>query len=280
MSERASAVAPRVDWRHRWTAAALARRSLTVAVGAPLFIGAVWLGGWLFAAVVAVLAAAGALEFRQIARAAGLQPSRLAVVGAPAFPALAAAGRWDLTDALLPLIAVAAGALALRGDRRSHALPNAAADLLGAVYVGALLAYLTRLRGDLGLTVTLIVLATIWANDIAAYFAGVMWGRHKLAPAISPGKSVEGVIAGLAAAVAVAVGAGLRLSWPLPVAALIGLIVALAAVTGDLWESALKRSAGLKDSGGLLPGHGGVLDRFDAVLFGAPVGYYLVRWLT
>jgi phosphatidate cytidylyltransferase len=277
--ERGSALASPVESRHRWTAAALARRSLTVAVGAPLFIGALWFGGWPFAAVVAVLAAAGALEFGRIARAAGLQPSRLAVAAAPAFPVLAAAGRWDLADVLLVLLAMAAAGLALHGDRRPRALPNAAADLLGAVYAGALLAYLARLRADLGLAVTLVVLATIWANDIAAYFAGVAWGRRRLAPAISPGKSVEGFVAGLAAAVAVAVGAGSQVSWPAPAAALIGLAVALAAVAGDLWESALKRSAGVKDSGGLLPGHGGVLDRFDAVLFGAPVGYYLVRWL-
>ncbi|MGH2668807.1 MAG: phosphatidate cytidylyltransferase, partial [bacterium] len=102
---------------------------------------------------------------------------------------------------------------------------------------------------------------------------------HRLAPAISPGKSVEGFLAGMAAAVGVAVAFAAAVGWPAVHLGFVGLGVGLAAVAGDLWESALKRAAGVKDSGTLLPGHGGVLDRFDAVLFGVPVGYYMWGWL-
>jgi phosphatidate cytidylyltransferase len=97
---------------------------------------------------------------------------------------------------------------------------------------------------------------------------------------ILPPKSVEGFVVGLLAGVIVGAVAGSAVAWPPVRAALLGLLVALAAVAGDLWESAIKRSAGVKDSGAMLPGHGGVLDRFDAVLFGVPVGYYLLGWLT
>jgi phosphatidate cytidylyltransferase len=264
----------------RWARAGLARRTLTIVVGAPLLIGILWLGRWPLAAVVLMLTVLAVRELWRLAVAADLHPSPALVAGAVILPLLAATGRWNLAwPAAMGVVALAA-VLALPSSRRAHALSNAAVDVLGGVYTGGLLAYVILLRAEFGFSALMIVLGVIWANDIAAYFVGVTWGRHKLIPAISPGKSVEGFVGGLLAGVIVGVIASTAVAWSPVRAGVLGLLVSLAAVAGDLWESAIKRSAGVKDSGVMLPGHGGVLDRFDAVLFGVPVGYYLLYWLT
>jgi phosphatidate cytidylyltransferase len=115
----------------------------------------------------------------------------------------------------------------------------------------------------------------VWLSDTFAFFTGCAVGRHRLAPAISPGKTVEGALGGLAGGIA---GALLIRAWllprlPLPDTVLLGLAVSALGIVGDLLESLLKRWAGLKDSGALFPGHGGMLDRLDSLLFGAPVLY-------
>lgn len=166
-------------------------------------------------------------------------------------------------------------------------VPGAGLLAVGWLYVGFTFAHWLALRqlGDVlpgvqwppGPILWTVVL--VWVGDTAAYFAGHRWGRRALAPTLSPRKSVEGAVAGLAAAVLAAV---LLRHWPgrdAITAALIGAIVALCAQAGDLWESALKRSAGVKDSGTLLPGHGGILDRFDGLLLALPASYYLLTWL-
>src|SRR3990172_3622790 len=176
-------------------------------------------------------------------------------------------------------VVIFAATVSLTASRRAGAPGNAAVDTLGALYVGALFAHVVLLRADAGFAVTMTMLGIIWANDIAAYLVGVTLGRRKLAPAISPRKSVEGFIGGLSAAVVVAVAVAAWQRWPAAPWGVIGLCVALVGVAGDLSKSTMKRAAGVKDSGAIIPGHGGVLDRFDAVLFGVPVGYYLWRWL-
>ncbi len=257
----------------------LAQRVATAVVGAPLLIAALWLGGWVLLAVVLLLCALGALEFGRLARAAGYRVPSVVLAGALLFPLWAAAGRWDEAWALAAGLVVAAALASLVSPQRAAAPGRAAVAALGALYVGVLFSYLILMRGAHGPAATLAVVGLVWVNDTAAFFAGGAWGRRRLAPSISPGKSVEGFLAGLVAAVGVAVLLALPMGWsPRPLAG-IGLGVALAAVAGDLWESALKRRAGVKDSGALLPGHGGVLDRFDAVLFGVPAGYYLWRCL-
>ncbi|MDR7421320.1 MAG: phosphatidate cytidylyltransferase [Armatimonadota bacterium] len=257
----------------------MARRAAVVLLGGPIVLGAIWYGGIPLALLVVVLAVAGAEEFRRLARAAGLPTSPALGAGALAFPLLAAAGRWDAAwSALLAVAALAAG-LAVAGAHRPQAIAGAAADLLGAVYLGGLFAHVIVFRDAAGFAAVLAVVAVVWVNDIAAYFVGVAWGRRPLAPALSPGKSLEGLAAGLVAATLAGAASGPALGWPVGRAAVLGLAVAAAAVAGDLWESVMKRSAGVKDSGDVLPGHGGILDRFDALLFGVPVGYYLWRWL-
>jgi phosphatidate cytidylyltransferase len=151
--------------------------------------------------------------------------------------------------------------------------------VLGIAYLAAPFAVLVRWRADLGPQSVLAFLIVIWANDIAAYFVGLAVGRHKLAPRVSPGKSWEGAAGGLAGGLV----AGLLLASFLGLAqgeaAIWAIIVTLVSQGADLFESVLKRRAGVKDSGRLLPGHGGVLDRFDGILLAAPVGYVLLRLL-
>ena len=122
-----------------------------------------------------------------------------------------------------------------------------------------------------------VALIGTWASDTFAYFTGITWGRHRLCEAISPKKSVEGFVGGLVGTAATVAALGAVLSWPiLPMAAL-GVAIALLATVGDLVESAIKRYTGIKDSGVLIPGHGGVLDRFDSVMFVVPFVHY-VSW--
>ena len=124
------------------------------------------------------------------------------------------------------------------------------------------------------------ILAIVWSCDIAAYLVGSRWGRHRSTPRLSPAKSLEGFAAGLAAALAVAllVGYGLlgRSDWGL--LSLVGVAVGSAAILGDLFESLLKRAVGAKDSGSLIPGHGGLLDRIDSLVFAFPV-YHCLSFL-
>jgi len=251
----------------------------TIVVGAPLLIGALWVGRGPLLVVVLVLVAIGAMEFQRLAGAVGYHPSWVLPVGALTFPLLAATDRWGAAGPAAVVVAIAASAASLAASRRAGAPGAAAVDTFGALYVGALFAHVVLLRAEAGFAVAMAMLGIIWANDIAAYLVGVSVGRRRLAPAISPGKSVEGFVGGLAAAVLIAAAAAAWRGWPVAGWGGLGLCVAGAGVVGDLSKSTMKRAAGVKDSGALLPGHGGVLDRFDAVLFGVPIGYYLWRWL-
>jgi phosphatidate cytidylyltransferase len=150
-------------------------------------------------------------------------------------------------------------------------LPNASLVALGMVYCCVLLGFLVWLPRHM----VLVLMGTIWAGDAAAYYGGRALGRHKLAPTISPNKTVEGSIAGLAGSVLAGVGLGtLLLSFPLALLAVASFAAGIAGQLGDLAESALKRSAGVKDSSSLLPGHGGMLDRLDSLMFAAPVFFW------
>jgi len=159
-------------------------------------------------------------------------------------------------------------------------LLQAAWITLGAVYVGGLLSFASALRAlPEGRELIYFLSLTTWAGDITAFYVGSRFGRQPLAPQISPKKTVEGALGGMAATMVVAI-AGSPWIWPrLPwaVAAVLGLLLGIVGILGDLCESAVKRGAGVKDSGGLISGHGGVLDRLDSLMFACPVLYALVR---
>jgi len=188
-------------------------------------------------------------------------------------------GAFDLLIAAA-VLGLAAEWLTLR--RHSWSGAGIIITLTGFLYVGLAAGSLLWLRADpmVGRTNVLAFLLLIWASDVGAYAAGRAIGGPRLAPRISPGKTISGAIGGLVAAVAVGLGAALTLSYPadLPRAGLLAASLGIIAQAGDLFESWVKRRLGVKDSGSLIPGHGGLFDRLDALLAAAPAAALLALW--
>ena len=178
---------------------------------------------------------------------------------------------------------IAAGAVAVgRGHPGPGALADTAATLFAPVYIGLPLGALAAIRAASGgrEAVGLLALGII-VSDSAQYYTGRAFGRRPLAPTISPKKTIEGAIGGVVIATAVMAVAGRYVfSSPIWILALLGAAISMLGIVGDLFESLLKRSAGVKDSSNLIPGHGGVLDRIDSWLFAAPVYYVFVRFVA
>lgn len=199
------------------------------------------------------------------------------VLAAGAMPI--AAGLWGETGLMGVLTLFVVASLVWHVAFRQVRTSDTAVTVFGAVYVGYLLAHFVLLRSlDSGTELALATLISVWANDSFAYLVGSTMGKHKMAPRISPNKSWEGFAAGTLFTILVWIGLGLVAETGLSLAALTltGICVSVAAVVGDLAESRLKREAGVKDSGTLLPGHGGFLDRFDSLILVSVVAYYLV----
>lgn len=235
----------------------------------------VWLPQPVFRAAISGLAAAAAAEYAPlVGRRAGL--GRWLVV------LVVTLSTWILSERPFntPFVAVVGLAIAaafVLGRRR--AVPSSLAALFGVVYIGIPFALLAHLRAVAGWRSTLLLVATVVVSDSLQYYSGRLFGRRPLAPSVSPKKTIEGAIGGVvAAAVFLAAAAPLVLSGLSRASfAGVGVLLALAGICGDLFESQLKRIAGIKDSSHLIPGHGGVLDRVDALLFATPVFYALVR---
>ena len=283
----------------------LARRVLVAIVGIPLAVAIIWFGDAPLAALLSVIAALGAWEYFRIARAGGSTP--LAGIGIPlaaAIPLLIHAHYLGLTRThagamafLLTagvVIALAIFSVAIWTRRvAGKPLTAVAVTVFGVVYTGATLSYGYLLRyhdyavgAAAGTALMMFPVLLTWAQDTGAYAVGRTMGRHKLIPAISPGKTVEGAIGGILITVAV--------SWLYVRLALVpyaqlglrprdiilfGILISISAQVGDLAESLIKREAGVKDSSRIIPGHGGVLDRFDSLLFVLPVAYLLLGWM-
>ena len=276
----------------------LARRVAFAVVAAPLAIAVVWYGDAALATLLGAVAALGAWEFYRIAEAGGAEPlARTGIVAAAVLPLLVHAHYRSVFTTptvvgVLFALGVLAAAIWRRGVSRKP-LGAAATTVLGVLYVGAPLCYGYALRYHdyavgraAGTAVVMFPVLLTWASDIGAYAVGRLIGRRKLIPSVSPGKTVEGALGALVATVIVALlyeRFVLRPVAQLAIApwwaALFGLVVSVAAQTGDLAESLLKREAGVKDSSHLLPGHGGILDRFDSLFFVLPVSYLLLGWL-
>jgi phosphatidate cytidylyltransferase len=256
----------------------LLSRLVVAAVALPAVLGLVWLGGAWLVAGLALAVVVGVHEYVRLVRT--LRPVTLAVhVGGLGTLAAAALGGVEWLPAAVA--ATLAFAFVLQGvaTTRAPATVALSSTLLGAVWIGLGLASLYLLREDVerGRLVLLTVLLADFAANTAAYFTGRLVGRHKLAPVISPGKTWEGFVAGLVAAVAVAFFALYedRASFlPIWQALVLGAVVALAGALGDLFQSMLKRDMHVKDTGHLLGGHGGMLDRVDSLLFAAPAAFY------
>jgi phosphatidate cytidylyltransferase len=257
------------------------RRVYTAAILVPAIYAIIrYLPPWTFTLLVMAGAGIALLELYRISFGPRMNTSLMAL-------GLAATGliigrthlAIPLADILMLATILMAGAMVFCSAPLEHRFQDAGVTLFGVLYVGLTLSslVLTRSFPDGEFFILFVALVT-WAADTGAYYSGNLWGRHLLAPTVSPKKTVEGLLGGMALACAAALVAQ---AWFLPQlrtldALLLGVLLTGAGLLGDLSESALKRSVGVKDSGGILPGHGGMLDRLDSLLFTAPAFYYYV----
>jgi phosphatidate cytidylyltransferase len=248
-------------------------RAATALVLAPVALGAIALGKWAVLAVVFLVMAAGAYELSN-----ALEPLPfVAALGAGAVPILLAIPYGPTGILAGALLALPWALLWFAGRPETRTLRAVLAVLLMALWVGAPLAHLGLFpRSRYGVILILVAVVGPWISDSGAYFAGRFFGRHLLFPSISPNKTVEGGIGSLLCTMLVV---GLvsyeLLGFTLAKAAIVGAGVSVFSQIGDLFESALKRILDVKDLGRFLPGHGGVLDRIDSLLFTAPAVYYI-----
>jgi phosphatidate cytidylyltransferase len=293
----------------------LTKRVLFAVVAAPLALWIVLAGGAPLAALLAIVSALGAWEFYRISRAAGANPIADAGIALAGLVPLAIhahyLGVFTVPVALvaLLLLAVMGASIWMRGVG-GKPLESVASTLLGVVYTAGMLGFGYAIRyhdtvtgydvvgasrialGALAVNVppggVLLVfpLVVTWASDIGAFFVGRAVGGRKLLPSVSPGKTVSGAVGGLVASMLVSWAFA---RWVLVPAAhlgftpwgalLFGGLLSVAGQVGDLFESLIKREAGIKDSSRIIPGHGGILDRFDSLIFVLPVAYLLLGWL-
>lgn len=252
--------------------------------GLPLVVVVVLVGNWLFFIGVLVFTAVAMREFWGIAQRWGIQePLRWEIVPAAALVLIVsflrgAAADLGLAAALTTLVVgsvVRAAAMdGPTGMRR--VLDGSIWAILSIIYIPWLVSHLVLVRsGADGVIRTLGTIVLVWGADVLAYLVGSLLGRHRLAQTVSPGKSVEGAVAAVlfAAVAGGLVSHWIAMSWW--AGAILGGTLAAAGLVGDLWESLLKRGAQVKDSGGAVPGHGGLLDRFDSLLLAAPVAFWL-----
>ena len=250
------------------------KRILTAAVAIPVaLLATVYAPVWLFALLVGVLAALMLDEFFALNAARGAKaPGKWFLIPASAVAVSFAFGARSVLAAMTAC-ALCLLTAAVFGSDIEPAFSRITTGLSGVVYCSLLFGFIILLPRDAVLT----IYAVIWAGDSAAYYGGRAFGRHPLAPRVSPKKTVEGAISGLLASVIAGAAVGSwRLGLPWPTMAVISAATAVAGQIGDLAESALKRSAGVKDSSSILPGHGGILDRLDSLLFAVPVFFWLL----
>lgn len=272
----------------RFLAAGILPRLAVIVVGVPCLYLITRRGGVFFLGLVDLMILLGLREFYILMRAKGYRP--FGALGY--FCALAISAYAWRQGVAVPLILTASLlAIMIREIFRkdmSHSLIHMAVTVFGVMYVGWLGSHLVMLRqlpalrggpDEVGAQLVFFAALVTWATDTGAYLAGIAFGRHPLAPAISPKKTREGAVGGLAAAALVGwLCARGFADFITPLAgALLGLTAGLVGQLGDLVESLIKRDAGTKDTAELIPGHGGVLDRFDSLLFTVPVLYYWFR---
>jgi phosphatidate cytidylyltransferase len=259
----------------------LLSRVAIVAAGLPIVIAAAWVGGWFLFTIVTIGGLVGLHEFYRLGR--DLRPLVLAGYGGALGAYLGAElgdAEWMLAGFLVvfPLAFVFAAVSAVR----QSTTVAIATTVMGAAWIGFGLAHLIllhRLEPD-GQDAILAVLLTVFATDTFAYVGGRLAGRHRMSPVMSPGKTWEGFVVGALAGIATAFIVLYETDYTGWNSVVFGALVVLAATIGDLFESLVKRDLGAKDTGRVLLGHGGVLDRIDSLLFAAPVGYYALLALA
>jgi len=258
------------------------KRELTALIGAPL---AVWVVGWahpyVFDAFIALVASLALYEFLDLGRHKGYHLPIPLCIGVMLFIVAAfILAPISVEMGVFVALLIIPGYYVVSGGDLDEALPSSAIAVLATLYVGMLGGSLIRLHNDFsdGAKLVFFLLLVVWLGDSGAYYFGRTFGRHKLSPRISPKKTVEGLLGGVFASVVTALIIHFTFfkNFPLLHTVIAGVILSVAGVVGDLAESMWKRSAAVKDSGTLLPGHGGFLDRFDSVFYTAPILY--VYW--
>jgi phosphatidate cytidylyltransferase len=272
----------------------LTRRVLFAVIAAPASIAIIYFGDWALAIVLSVLAALAAWELFRMARETGELPLEPAGIGLAALLPIAVhaqrLGIYTLSNTAIVtmVLLLFASTIWLRGPT-GKPLSSVAITAFGVLYAG-LFSYIYALRyhdyavgAAAGTALVFLPVLLTWTTDVGAYAFGRTFGKRKLIPSISPGKTVEGAVGGLGLAIVICLlyvrfilMPYAQLGLTIQGAVLFAIVISVAAQTGDLAESLLKREAGVKDSSSIIPGHGGILDRFDSLLFVMPVAFLLL----
>lgn len=260
------------------------RRLYTAAVLIPAVYGIIaYLAPWALTLLLISVGSIALVEFYQIC----FQPrfNRLAVgVGLGAFVLIIARDHLSLalTHLVVASVLVVSIAVSISSGRTDPRWKGILITLFGVLYIGFPLSTVVSARSlPAGEFLVLFLAVVTWTSDTGAYYAGTLWGKHPLLPSVSPKKTVEGLLGGIA----LAVGTALLAQWWFASqlsrsdAIILGILLTVTGLLGDLFESVIKRRTGVKDSGGILPGHGGMLDRIDSLLFTAPTFYYYVAYI-
>ena len=270
------------------------QRLITAAIAVPILYIIFLLGGVIYLLFFLALILVGQIEYQKLLESKNLPNEKiLGIISSVLLGLSAYLGYYYFTFCFTAVVLIIL-ILDLRKGDFSQTVTNIGATLFGVIYLGWLLGHAILLRNigqydnvrtyaenyqglsDLGFFLAVFAVACTFLNDTGAYYTGKMLGRHKLAPKISPGKTIEGTVGGIVVCILTGLivnflfGNPLSSDWTIAFA----LLVAIAAILGDLVESSIKRGAGIKDSGDIVPGHGGVLDRFDSLIFVFPVSYY------
>lgn len=259
----------------------LLQRVLSAIILVPIVLVATYQGNmWLFALTTCAALIAG-YEYFHMLRQGGYRS--VTIPGLIAILLIMLDTQWPeikLGEGGITLFCLIALAIQISQGNRPGSLADWAVSVTGAVYIGWSAHHFITLRAlDNGLWWVLLVFAITWSCDSAAYFVGRAWGKHPFFAKISPHKTTEGALAGLIAGPIVALIAGLLTPLPWPHATILGLIGAIGCITGDLAESVVKRQLHVKDTSNLIPGHGGMLDRIDSLLYNIVLVYYYLYWI-
>ncbi len=269
----------------------LVKRLLVTIILLPVGMAAILAGGWYLTALVAIFMCLAAWEYVELFRTGGLQPAGVLVIGGTLVLLIGRnlngfdSAAWMIS--LLILLGMTYHLVAYERGR-DQAGTDFGVTLAGMFYIGWFGAYFISLRNlPEGKWWILVVLPAVWFADAGAYFIGKRFGQHKLSPRLSPKKTWEGYLGGIVAGVLLTalfaaiwrVGAGPNSAITPLRGALVGLVMGIFPTLGDLGESMIKRQMGVKDSGSLLPGHGGAFDRIDSWLWAVVLGYYMILWL-
>ena len=254
-------------------------REITAAIASPIVI---WLIGWsheyVFDAVIAIVAVLALIEFINLGKHKGYDiPVALCITIVVIIMAAFILEHLSVELGVFAALLLIPASYVFSRKPLEDSLPSSAVAVLATTYVGMLTGSLIRLRNDFpeGWKLVFFLLLVVWLGDSGAYYVGKKFGKHKLSPRISPKKTIEGLAGGMATSIIAALVIHFTFfpNFPLHHAIIAGVLLSFAGVVGDLAESMWKRSADVKDSGTLLPGHGGFLDRFDSILFTAPILY-------